>query len=48
MTDVRQDAAQLRSSDVPVLHGDASKFRRVTDWVPFEATLYDRLKWRAQ
>ena len=50
--DVRQDPARLRPSDVPVLLGDASKFRAETGWqptIPFEQTLRDMLEyWRAR
>ena len=50
--DVRQDPARLRPSDVPVLLGDASKFRKATGWepsIPFEQTLRDMLDyWRAR
>jgi GDP-4-dehydro-6-deoxy-D-mannose reductase len=31
---VRQDPARMRPSDVPILSGDASKFRRLTGWEP--------------
>jgi len=49
--EVRQDPARLRPSDVPVLLGDSSKFRRATGWeptIPFERTLADMLEyWRS-
>lgn len=40
----QQDRTLLRSADIPVLIGDASKLRTVTGWVPqhsFERTLQD-------
>jgi GDP-4-dehydro-6-deoxy-D-mannose reductase len=50
--EVKQDAARLRPSDVPVLLGDNSKFVRTTGWqptIPFEQTLRDMLEhWRAR
>ena len=50
--EVRQDAARLRPSDVPVLLGDNSKFAKATGWaptIPFEQTLRDMLDyWRAR
>ncbi len=50
--EVRQDPARLRPSDVPILLGDASKFRAITGWqptIPFEQTLADMLEhWRAR
>ena len=50
--EVRQDPARLRPSDVPILLGDASKFRAETGWEPtirFEQTLYDMLEhWRSR
>jgi GDP-4-dehydro-6-deoxy-D-mannose reductase len=49
---VQQDPARLRPSDVPILLGDASKFRKVTGWettIPFEQTLADMLEyWRSR
>ncbi len=49
---VEQDEARMRPSDVPVLLGDASKFRKATGWEPtisFEQTLQDLLDyWRAR
>lgn len=50
--EVKQDPARLRPSDVPVLQGDASKFKAATGWeptIPFEQTLRDMLDhWRAR
>lgn len=50
--EVRQDPERLRPSDVPVLLGDASKFRRATGWepaIPYSRTLRDMLDyWRAE
>jgi len=47
---VERDPQRLRPSDVPVLIGDDSKFRRETNWSPeisFETTLRDSLEyWR--
>jgi GDP-4-dehydro-6-deoxy-D-mannose reductase len=47
---VEQDPARLRPSDVLILEGDNSKFRKQTGWeprIPFEQTLTDLLKyWR--
>ncbi len=49
---VETDPARMRPSDVPVLLGDASKFRKATGWeptIPFEQTLRDLLDyWRAR
>jgi GDP-4-dehydro-6-deoxy-D-mannose reductase len=49
---IEQDASRMRPSDVPVLLGDASKFRKATGWqptIPFEQTLRDLLDyWRAR
>jgi GDP-4-dehydro-6-deoxy-D-mannose reductase len=48
--EIREDAARMRPSDVPVLIGDNSKFRQQTGWeptIPFEQTLKDLLSyWR--
>jgi GDP-4-dehydro-6-deoxy-D-mannose reductase len=48
--EVRQDAARLRPSDVPILLGDNTKFVQATGWqptIPFEQTLTDMLEyWR--
>jgi GDP-4-dehydro-6-deoxy-D-mannose reductase len=47
---LKEDPARLRPSDVPVLIGDSTKFRKVTGWkpeIPFEKTLKDLLNfWR--
>jgi GDP-4-dehydro-6-deoxy-D-mannose reductase len=47
---VEQDPARMRPSDVPVLLGDASRFRKRTGWepaIPFERTMKDLLEyWR--
>jgi GDP-4-dehydro-6-deoxy-D-mannose reductase len=49
---VRQDPARVRPSDVPVIYGDASKFRAVTGWQPeiqIEQTILDLLTyWRGR
>ena len=49
---VEQDPDRLRPSDVPILVGDASRFRQATGWEPriaFEQTLKDLLEhWRAR
>lgn len=49
---VQNDPARMRPSDVPLLVGDASKFRRRTGWaprIPIEKTLLDLLNdWRAR
>ena len=49
---IEQDEARMRPSDVPVLLGDASKFKKATGWeatIPFEQTLRDLLDyWRAR
>lgn len=48
----RPDPERMRPSDVPLLVGDSSKFRRQTGWeptIPFEQTLRDMLAyWRRQ
>jgi len=48
--EVRQDPSRMRPSDVPVLLGDCSKFKKATGWepkIPFEKTLEDTLNyWR--
>ena len=50
--EVREDPERLRPSDVPVLLGDNSKFRKATGWepkIPYEKTLQDMLDyWRAE
>ncbi len=41
---IEQDPARLRPSDVPILIGDSSKFRRQTGWepeIPFRKTMED-------
>ncbi len=47
---VKEDPARLRPSDVEILLGDASKFRKATGWqpeIPFEKTVEDLLNyWR--
>ncbi len=47
---VVQDPSRLRPSDVPILEGDFSKFRKATGWeptIPLEKTLEDTLNyWR--
>lgn len=49
---IRKDEARMRPSDVPVLQGDCSRFRKDTGWeptIPFEQTLKDILDfWRAK
>jgi GDP-4-dehydro-6-deoxy-D-mannose reductase len=49
---VREDAARLRPSDVPLLVGDASRIRQAVGWepkIPFEQTLRDLLQyWRGR
>jgi GDP-4-dehydro-6-deoxy-D-mannose reductase len=48
--EVRQDPARLRPSDVEVLVGDCSRFKRISGWeptIPFEVTAKDILEyWR--
>lgn len=48
--EVRQDPTRMRPSDVPILLGDSSKFRKQTGWkntIPFEQTMKDLLDyWR--
>jgi GDP-4-dehydro-6-deoxy-D-mannose reductase len=48
--EVKQDPARMRPSDVPLLVGDSSKFRKKTGWKPtiaYEKTLEDTLNyWR--
>ncbi len=50
--EMRPDPARMRPSDVPVLVGDASKFKARTGWqpqIPYEQTLRDMLDyWRAR
>lgn len=47
---VEVDPTRMRPSDIPILQGDCSKFRRQTGWkpkIPFEKTLSDLLNyWR--
>ncbi len=47
---IKRDPKRMRPSDVPVLIGDNTKFRKVTGWkpeIPFEKTLEDLLNyWR--
>jgi len=49
---VETDPRRLRPSDVPVLRGDSTKFRRETGWrpeIPFARTVEDLLNyWRAR
>lgn len=49
---VERDPARMRPSDVPVLLGNSTKFRKKTGWepvIPFEQTLTDLLEyWRAR
>jgi GDP-4-dehydro-6-deoxy-D-mannose reductase len=49
---IEQDPARMRPSDVPVLLGDASKFKKATGWeptIPFDQTLRDlRDYWRSR
>lgn len=48
--DITEDESRMRPSDVPILLGDCSKFRKVTGWkpeIPFERTMKDLLNyWR--
>jgi len=48
--EVKQDPAKMRPSDVPILIGEAEKFRKRTGWkpeIPFHKTLEDPLNyWR--
>ena len=48
--EVREDPARMRPSDVNILLGDCTRFRRLTGWeptIPFEVTLKDVLEyWR--
>lgn len=47
---VEEDSSRMRPSDVPILIGDSTKFRKKTGWkpeIPFEKTLKDILDyWR--
>jgi GDP-4-dehydro-6-deoxy-D-mannose reductase len=45
---VEQDPARMRPSDVPILLGDCTKFRKLTGWqakIPLEQSLGDLLEW---
>lgn len=48
--EIRQDPARMRPSDVPILLGDGTKFRKRTGWkntIPFRQTMEDLLNyWR--
>lgn len=48
--EIRKDESRMRPSDVPILIGDSTKFRKATGWkpeIPFEKTLEDLLNyWR--
>jgi GDP-4-dehydro-6-deoxy-D-mannose reductase len=48
--EVKEDPTRMRPSDVEVLHGDCSKFKKQTGWkpeIPFEKTMEDLLEyWR--
>jgi GDP-4-dehydro-6-deoxy-D-mannose reductase len=48
--EVKEDPQRMRPSDVPILEGDSSKFKKETGWkpeIPFEKTLEDLLNyWR--
>jgi len=48
--EIKEDPTRMRPSDVPILLGDATKFREKTGWqptIPFEKTLEDILNyWR--
>jgi len=49
--DIEEDPKRMRPSDVPLLHGDASKFRRDTGWNPrfdLQQTLIDLYNWALQ
>lgn len=47
---IEQDSSRMRPSDVPILLGDCSKFKKQTGWqaeIPFEKTMEDLLNyWR--
>lgn len=47
---IRKDPSRIRPSDVPILLGDDTKFRKITGWkpeIPFEKTMRDLLDyWR--
>ena len=48
----QQDPARMRPSDVMLLLGDSSKFRKITGWkpkIPFKQTMNDLLEaWRTR
>lgn len=48
--EVKEDPSRLRPSDVPMLEGDYSKFKKATGWtpvIPFQKTLHDIMEyWR--
>jgi GDP-4-dehydro-6-deoxy-D-mannose reductase len=48
--EIKQDPTRMRPSDVEILQGDCSKFKKQTGWkpeIPFEKTMEDLLKyWR--
>lgn len=48
--EIKHDPSRMRPSDVETLHGDCSKFKKVTGWeseIPFEQTMKDLLEyWR--
>jgi GDP-4-dehydro-6-deoxy-D-mannose reductase len=50
--EIKEDKSRLRPSDVPILIGDATKFRKATGWkpeIPFEKTMEDLLNyWRSR
>jgi len=50
--EARQDPSRMRPSDVPILVGDATKFKELTGWapqIPLDQTLRDLLDfWRAR
>ena len=50
--EIKTDPQRLRPSDVPILLGDASRFKKKTGWetaIPFEQTIEDLLNyWRAE
>ena len=47
---VRQDSQRMRPSDIPIVRGNCSKFKKETGWrpeIPFEKTISDTLNyWR--
>ena len=45
---IKPDPARMRPSDIPIIIGDSTKFRKKTGWqpkIPFEKTLEDTLSW---